>query len=213
MWSTPRAIDASKQFSFCTPLHINVDGREQLILPGSNVVQSLNAQTGQELWRVRYDGYSVIPCPIYESGLIFVCTGYNRPSVIAIDPTGSGDVTDTHIQWRSNSSIPHTPSLVAFDGRIAMVSDKGIATAFDATTGRQLWRVRVGGNFSASPLLAGTQLFLLSEEGVCTILDIQDTPQEIAKNEIGERCLASMAVVENDLLLRSAYAIYRISEQ
>lgn len=211
VWTVERDVDVEKQFSFCTPIVLESADREQLILPGSNVVQSLDPKTGREIWRLRYDGYSVIPRPIYEAGLLFVCTGYNRPSLLAIDPTGTGDVTDTHLKWRTDSNVPHTSSVIALNGRIAMVSDKGIASCLDARTGKQLWQKRIGGNFSASPLRVGNHMYLLSETGDCTILDIRGKPIEIAKNRIGERCLASLAVVESDLLLRSADALYRIS--
>lgn len=213
VWQTERDVEADRKFSFCTPLVIEHSNRRQLILPGSNVVQSLDPSNGQEHWRLRYDGYSVIPRPIFESGLVFVCTGYNKPSLLAIDPSGQGDVTETHLKWRSNENIPHTPSLVAHKGRIALVSDGGIASCFDALQGEQLWKKRIGGNFSASPLLVDADMYLLSEEGDCTILNIESQPTVVAKNKLGERSLASMAVLENDLILRSANAIYRISER
>lgn len=208
-WQTARNVEASKKFSFCTPLLIEAAGRQQLILPGSNVVQSVDPETGEEIWRLTYDGYSVIPRPIYESGLVFVCTGYDRPSVLAIDPTGQGDVTDTHLKWRSNSNIPHTPSLIGFDGKIAMVSDGGIASCLEAKTGERVWQRRIGGNFSASPILAGHHLYLLSESGDCTILDVNNS-NKVFENQLGERSLASPAVVGNDLLVRTAAALYRI---
>ncbi len=105
-WQTERNITASKPFSFCTPLLIESNGRRQLILPGSNVVQSVDPTNGEELWRVTYDGFSVIPRPVYESGLVFVCTGFMRASVLAIDPSGSGDVTNSHVKWQSSSQRP-----------------------------------------------------------------------------------------------------------
>ena len=117
-WQTERNIAAQKRFSFCTPLLIEANDGHQLILPGSNVVQSVDPTNGEEIWRVTYDGFSVIPRPVYESGLVFVCTGFMRASVLAIDPTGSGDVTQTHVKWQSKANIPKTPSLVAFDGKI-----------------------------------------------------------------------------------------------
>jgi outer membrane protein assembly factor BamB len=146
-WQTQRDVETKKRFSFCTPLVLEINGRKQLILPGSDVVQSLNPEDGRENWRVRYTGYSVIPKPIFHRGLVFVSTSYDRPSLLAIDPTGSGDVTDTHVRWTvsANAAIPHTPSLVALDGKVAMVSDKGIAACFDAATGKELWKERIGG--------------------------------------------------------------------
>ena len=91
-----------------------------------------------------------------------------------------------------------------------MVSDMGVASCLDAQTGKLLWKKRVGGNYSASPILCGDYLYLLSEEGTCTIVDVSDDPVEIAVNQLGERCLASPAVVENDLLIRTSAALYRI---
>lgn len=212
LWKRQRDVDASKKFSFATPLLIEVSGGKQLIFPGSNIVQSIAPETGEEIWRVSYDGYSVIPRPIYADGLLFICTGYDRPSMLAIDPTGSGDVTATHLQWKIDDSVPHTPSLVSLNSQILMISDKGIASSVDIKTGKQNWRERIGGNFSASPLLVGNRMYMLSEEGETTILEVGTEAKVLAKNKLGERCLASPAIVGNDLLIRSANALYRITE-
>ena len=212
-WRLERDVEANKRFSFCTPLVLNEPGiRPQLILPGSNVVQGLDPKTGKEIWRLRYDGYSVIPRPIFESGLVFVCTGYNRPSLLAIDPKGQGDVTDTHLRWSLKTNVPHTPSLIAFRGTVAMVSDRGIASCVDAHTGDEIWKRRIGGNFSASPVLVGERLYVMNEDGVCTVLSVVDG-SELARNKMGERTLASLSVVENDYLVRTDTALYRISDE
>lgn len=214
VWRQERNVKANKRFSFCTPLVIEASGKKQLILPGSNVVQSLVPQTGEEIWRVTYDGYSVIPRPIYVDGLVFICTGYDRPVLLAIDPTGAGDVTATHLKWQKDSNVPHTPSLVARDGQVFMVSDNGIASSVESATGKEVWKERVGGNFSASPLLVGDRMYMLSEEGVATIFQVGEMePKELANNKLGERCLASPAIIDNDLLIRSAQALYRISSK
>lgn len=211
-WQSQRDVQTKKRFSFCTPLALELNGRSQLILPGSDVVQSIDPADGRELWRVRYEGYSVIPKPIFHGGLVFVSTSYDRPTLLAIDPTGSGDVTDSHVRWTvsANAAIPHTPSLVALDGKVAMVSDKGIAACFDVVTGKELWKERIGGNFSASPLLVGSQMHLLSEEGDYTVLDIASQPIKVAQTKLNERSLASPAVLDGDLILRTDKALYRI---
>ena len=169
VWRTQRNVEPGRPFSFSTPLLLQIDGRRQLISPGTDVVQSLDPKTGKEQWRLTYKGYSVVPRPIYESGLVFISTGFNTPHLLAIDPTGHGDVTDSHVTWQAKSNIPKTSSLVGFDGKIAMVSDMGVASCLDAQTGKLIWKKRVGGNYSASPILCGDNLYLLSEEGTCTI--------------------------------------------
>jgi outer membrane protein assembly factor BamB len=209
-WRTPRNVEANKKFSFCTPLVLEAAGKTQVIIPGSNVVQSLEPDTGREIWRVRYDGYSVIPKPISAAGLVMVCTGYDTPSLLAIRPDGTGDVTDSHVVWTSKNSIPHTPSLLTDSGRLFMVSDRGIASCVDAATGQEIWRERIGGNFSASPLLAGKQIYLLSEEGDATVIAASDQFEVVQKNSLQARTLASMAVVDRDLLIRTDTALLRI---
>ncbi len=212
LWETPRDVEASKKFSFCTPLVLERDGRAEVVVPGSNVVQSLDPQTGKELWRVRYEGYSVIPRPIVAAGLILVSTSYDRPTLLAIRPGGTGDVTDSHVAWQTKTSVPHTPSLCTYQGLLFMVSDNGIASCLDAATGKEFWKERLGGNYSASPLLVGNLIYFLSEEGDATIVKADKTFEQVAKNKLGERTLASMAVIDRDLLVRSKSALYRIHQ-
>ncbi|MCC6512142.1 MAG: PQQ-binding-like beta-propeller repeat protein [Pirellulaceae bacterium] len=212
MWEVPREVEATKKFSFCTPLVLESNGQAQVILPGSNVVQSLDAATGKEIWRVRYEGYSVIPRPIVAGGLIMICTGYDRPTLIAIRPGGQGDVTDTHVAWQTKTGVPHTPSLNTRDGLLFMVSDSGIASCLEAATGKELWKERIGGNFSASPLLAGDNLYLLSEEGDTTIVKADRTFKQVARNRLEDRTLASMAVIDRDLLIRSKSGLWRVTK-
>ena len=101
-------------------------------------------------------------------------------------------------------------SLVGFENKVALVSDDGIASCYDAETGKRQWIERIGGNFSASPLLAGNRLYLFSEDGVGTVLGVSGTPSEIAVNDLGERTLASPAAIDDDLLIRTTEALYRI---
>ena len=152
-WQVPRETDAKKTFSFCTPLLIEVNGVKQLISPGSNVVSALNPKDGSEIWRVRYDGYSVVPRPVFAHGLIFMSTGFDRPVALAIRPDGKGDVTDTHVAWKMEKQAPHTPSMLVVGDDLFMVADKGLVTCADAKTGAIHWQERVAGPCSASPLV------------------------------------------------------------
>src|SRR6267142_989382 len=143
-WRFARSSESSKKFSFSTPTVIDVNGKKQLVTPGSGVVNALDPATGREIWQVRYgDGYSVIPKAVFGHGLLFVATGYNTPTVMAIRPDGTGDVTDTHVVWINKKAAPHTPSLLLVGDELYMVSDKGIATCLDARTGREHWQQRL----------------------------------------------------------------------
>ncbi len=212
-WKTERQTDASRTFSFSTPTLITVDGQQQVISPGSNVVCAYDPADGHEIWRARYDGYSVIPKPVFAHGLVFICTGYNRPSLLAIKPTGRGDVTETHVAWKAGRAVPHTASLLVVDDQLYMVSDGGVASCLDAKTGEVHWSERVGGKFSASPLYADGLIYLQDEDGTATVLEAGTTYRVVGRNSLGERTLASYAVSGNALFLRSDQHLYRIEAE
>jgi outer membrane protein assembly factor BamB len=209
-WRFQRETDYPKQFAFSTPTVITVDDRRQLITPGAGVVNALNPATGEEIWHVRYEGYSVIPKPVFGHGLVFLSKGYDSPSVLAIRPDGSGDVTDTHVEWESKPGAPHTPSLLLNGDELYMVSDRGVAVCLDAKTGDQHWQERVGGNYSASPLLADGKLFLQSEDGPAVVLRPGKTFEKLADTGFPERTLASYAVGDSALFIRTEKHLYRV---
>ena len=210
-WKTPRTAKVKQNFSFCTPLVITVNGRTQIITPGSGAVTALDPQDGRELWHVNYGhGYSVVPRPVFAHGLLFIGTGYNRADLLAIRADGSGDVTDTHIVWRTTKGAPLTPSVVVVGDEVYVVADSGVASCFDAKTGTLHWQERLDGNYSASPIAVGELIYFLSEEGVGTVVRAARTFEKIATNKIGERTLASYAVADGALFLRSAAHLYRI---
>jgi outer membrane protein assembly factor BamB len=210
-WKAPRKSDVSRKFSFTTPILIDVEGERQLISPGSGEVSALDPQTGEELWRVDYgDGYSVIPKPVFANGLVFICTGYGRPNLLAIRPDGRGDVTETHVVWQTDRQAPHTPSLLVVGDELYMVADKGVASCLDTQTGKLYWEERLGGNYSASPLYVDGRIYFQSEEGDTTVIAPSREYQKLATSQLGEQTLASYGVVDNALLIRSEKHLYRI---
>ena len=211
-WKTSRNSTASRMFSFSTPLAIEVDGTTQVISPASGFVAAYNPRDGHEIWRARYpEGFSVIPRPVFAHGLLFLSSCFMKPVVYAVKPAGAkGDVTDTHITWSYAKGAPNTPSLIAVGDEIYFVSDGGIATCLDARTGNLHWSERLGGDFSASPVLAEGRIYFQNEEGVGTVLKAGKTFEVLAKNDLGERTLASPAVTDDTLFLRSKSHLWRI---
>jgi outer membrane protein assembly factor BamB len=212
-WKTPRETRPTKGFSFATPLVIETQGSRQVVCPCSDAVFAYDPATGREVWRVRYgDGYSVIPRPLFAHGLVYVCTGYNTPELLAIDPTGQGDVTDSHVQWRTNSAAPHSASPLVVGDELYMVADRGVAVCLDARTGRQHWQQRVGSAFSASPVFADGKIYFQDEHGQATVIRPGTRYDELARNTFadGLRTYASYAVAEGALFVRSETHLYRI---
>lgn len=213
LWKVDRETDARKTFSFCTPLVIDVDGKAQVISPGSNRVGAYDPQSGELIWQVRYDGYSVAPRPVYAHGLVYISTGFDRPELLAIRPTGSGDVTDTHIAWSTKRGAPLTPSLLVIGEEIYLLSDGGILSCLDAKTGEKHWDERIGGDCSASPIYADGKIYLQNEVGEGFVALPGKQFKLLATNDLQERTLASYAVQDGSLYIRSETAMYRISEQ
>ena len=213
LWRTERETDPQKGFSFCTPLIIEIEGRQQAICPGSDAVFAYDPQNGDEIWRVDYpDGYSVTPRPVYGNGLVYVCTGFNRPLLLAIDPRGDGNVTDTHVRWSVDRKIPKSPSPILIGEEIYTVSDDGFASCIDALNGEVLWQERLGGNFSASPLAANGAIYFQDELGTTIVVKASREFKEIARSSLGdgERTYASFAIAGESILLRSEHHLYRI---
>lgn len=212
VWEVERPNDASRKFSFCTPALISVNGQRQVIAPGSDCVLSISPDDGRVIWQLLYSGYSVIPKPIYHNGLVFLSTSYDTPSMLAIDPTGEGDVTDTHLKWSLKKNVPHTPSMLADEEWIYSISDDGIAMCVEAATGDIVYKKRVGGGFSASPVMVDDKIYYTNESGLTTVIAAGPDYKVLAENDLGERTLASAAVDGNALFIRTADAIYRIEE-
>ena len=213
VWKTPRRIQCDRPFSVATPQWIEVDGRAQIISPGSDIVQSLDPATGKILWTVSYSGFSVVPRPIFHRGLVYVCTGYMAPKLLASDPTGVGDVTDTHVRWTFSAGVPNTPSLVPVDDQIVMVSDGGVATGIRADDGKKLWQKRLGGNYSASPFALGNRVYFQSESGEAIVMEIGESATEIARSSLPGRVFASYAVHAKDLIIRTEDRLVRIGSR
>ncbi len=209
-WKAERKTDFFKKFSFSTPLLIEVNGRKQIISPGSGLVGAYDPKDGKEIWRVRYEGYSVVPRPVFAHGLVFVCTGYERPNLLAIRPDGQGDVTETHVVWTERRNVPHTASPLVAGDELYLVSDLGVASCLDARTGQVHWQERLGGNHSVSPLFGGGKVYFQNEEGDGVVVKAGKTFERLAQNALNERTLSSYAVADGAIFIRTEQHLYRI---
>jgi outer membrane protein assembly factor BamB len=208
-WRTRRRAPFDQAYS--TPLVIRVAERDQLVSVGAYRAVAYDPETGKEIWRVGYDdGFSNVPRPVFANGLVYIATGFQEPSLIAVRPDGTGDVTRTHVAWTLRRSAPHTPSPIVVGDELYVVNDMGIATCLDSRTGETVWRERLGGNYSASPVFADGRLYFLSEEGVATVLAPGRTFRKLATNQIDGATLASMAIADKSIFIRTDAALYRI---
>jgi outer membrane protein assembly factor BamB len=198
--------------AYATPLVVRLPEGDQVISPGAFRTIAYEPRSGRELWHVRYgQGFSNVPRPVYGNGLVYVCTGFMEPSLLAVRVDGRGDVTKEGVAWSANRGAPLTPSPILVGGELYFVSDNGIATCLDAATGKENWRTRFGGNYSASPIYADGRIYFLSEEGESVVIAPGVELQKLTTNRLDGETLASMAVSAGSIFIRSRTHLYRIS--
>jgi len=211
-WKTQRRRPADQAYS--TPLVITVGNRDEVVSVGAYRAAAYDPQSGQEIWRVSYgDGFSNVPRPVFGRGLVYIATGFQTPALIAVRPDGTGDVTRSNIAWTITRGAPYTPSPLLVDDDLYFVSDTGVLSLADAASGQVRWQQRLSGNYSASPVFADGRIYFQSEEGETTVIAPGKEFKKLAVNRLDGYTLASMAVSQGSLFLRSQSHLYRIAEK
>ncbi len=215
IWETDRpemdAPTGDQKKAYCTPIAItDKRGREQLICMASQWMVSYDPKSGDEIWRVYHGkGFSVVPRPVYNDGVVYFSTGFSKPELWAVRVDGQGDVTTSHVEWTQSQGIPAKPSPLLHEGLIYVIADTGVASCFGVADGQPVWKKRIGGDYSASPILAGGHIYLGSHDGKVTVLKPGREGKIVAENVVEGQIMASPAVVDDSLILRTDTAIYR----
>ncbi len=215
IWRRDRDIeygtrDGDQMKAYSTPRMITVEGESQLISPTSKATIAYRPDSGEEIWRVVYNEFSATAQPLFDGQTVYVSTGFGKAHLLAIDPTGQGDVTDTHILWDVGRGIGSKPTPVLLDGLIFNVHDAGVASCLDAATGETQWTHRFGGMFSASVLGAGGHVYWFDHDGVCHVTRATAEFELVAENRLDDGCMASPVPLSDSLLVRTRTALYRI---
>ena len=193
-----------------TPLLIN-DG-SQLVSAGGDRVQGFDPETGKRIWSIYSQGEGVTPSPAVGGGLIYTSSGFEAPTLRAIRLGGQGDVTKTHIAWEQKRGVAALSSLLYVKPYLYSISRDNILHCIDASSGKIVWLERLSGVHWASPVYADGKVYILSENGVTIVLRPGAKYDEVARNDIGDTCLASMAVSQGNFYIRSAQHLYCIGK-
>ena len=215
VWKTPRNMDYTGRTpdthkAYTTPVIARVNGTDQLISPCAHAVMAYEPLTGKEIWRVLYEGFSASARPVFGNGLVFVNTGFSFPSVVAVRLDGTGDKTGTAKVWTNKRNLSARSSPLFIDGLLYMVTTGGQAKCLDPLTGEEIWSARVGGETSASPVYAGGNIYTFDESGTTTVFAPGREFRKIAENSLPNGFMASPAVVDGALFLRTKTFIYKI---
>lgn len=203
--------------SYQTPIIIEVNGRDLMISNSAFMCFAHNVYTGEVVWTVEYGYDSTVSMPLYHNGIVYVNSGWifleNKPSFTrqyAIDPSGEGDVTDTHVKWIYEDEVPQIPTPVIVDNRMYMVHDRGMVTCLDIQTGKPVWKEKLSGNFNSSPVYAGGNIYFINVKGECTIIKPGDEFQIVAENNIGETVKTLPVFVRDRMILRTEKNLFLI---
>lgn len=206
-WKTPRP-DVGRSWS--TPILVpGREGQRELVAAAENQVRGYDPKTGKQLWHV--DGLTgwVAPSPVFADGMIYATSGRNGP-VTAVRPGGRGDVTETRVAWRHPTGGPYVCSPLLYGEELYVHNGRGILTCYKARTGERVYRKRLDGRFYASGVAGDGKVFLTNTDGTTFVIDAGTTGEILAENALGEYSLASPAISDNSLFLRTESHLYRI---
>ena len=209
-WKTPRP---NKTRSYCTPLIRTIGGRNQLILSGSKSVASYDPDTGKQHWIIDGPTDQFVASLVYDQKYLYMTCGFPSKHMMAIDPTGSGNVTETHVIWHTRKNPSYVPSPVVVKGYYLVVSDSGTATCWKAHEGKLLWKQKLGREHSASLVVLRDHVVFGSEKGLITVVKPGPEFEEIAKMELSEPLWASPVIADGNWFLRGEEHLFCIEKR
>ncbi len=219
VWKTDRTHDfgtddGDRKKNYCTPTLIEVDGKPQLVTSAAAMAAvAHDPVTGKEIWRVPTTCHSTGTRPLFGHGLVYVCTA-NPHQLLAIRPDGKGDVSATHVAWKSNRGVGQKTSPILVDDLLYLVSDaSGTATCLDAKTGQEVWQQRLVGTFTASPIYADGVIYCFNDSGTSVAFKPGRTFTEIARSKLDSGCKATPAIAGKALFVRTETHLYRIEKR
>jgi outer membrane protein assembly factor BamB len=204
-----RADRPNRTRSYCPPVVVEVAGKKQLVLTGSKCVASYDPDTGKQLWIIDGPTEQFVSSMVLHDDVLLMTAGYPTHWVMAIDPSGSGNVTNTHVLWSKKNEGGYVPSPVAHGGKLFCVDDKGVATCWDVKTGKLDWKERLSGSgHHASAAVSDGRVYFTADDGVTFVVRAAGEFEVLAKNPLGEAVYASPAFSDGELFLRGAKHLF-----
>jgi len=210
MWQNKR----KETFACGSPIAIRVGDQDQIVVNGEEYVRAYDANTGKELWGARGTTNNAIPTPVVGYGMIYTTSGHSG-TTMAIHPTGSGDVTLSHIAWKQPETGPLVPSPLFYDGYLYVLNDSsGKLTCFDGGTGEVVWSERIADarseGLSASPVLVEGKLFITDATGETFVIRAGPEFEFIGRNKLKAKIRSSPALADGRWYFRSDKALIAV---
>ncbi len=184
--------------NWSSPIVASIAGRDQLLLSGTNKIASYNPDTGEPLWSTPCLTMATCGTCIWDDDLIFASGGYPKAETVAVKADGSG------VAWKNNVKC-YEQSMVVINGYLYAFSDNGIVYCWNAATGKEMWKQRLRGPVSASPLVVGDTIFATNEAGTTWVFKSNpEKYEQVAENQLGNSSFASLVAVDGQLFIRAA---------
>jgi outer membrane protein assembly factor BamB len=198
--------------SYSTPLVVEGSFGAEVIVNSTERIDAYDAKTGAFLWHAGQESRFAVPTPVFHDGVIYASRGYRSGPYMALKPGGRGDANGRAL-WRVPTGAPYVSSLLYYDRVVYMANDVGVLTAIDATTGERIWQERVDGVFSASPVAGGGHVYFVSEGGDTIVVKAGRAPQIVARNPLGERAVASPAISNGQIFIRTDTHVFAVGRR
>jgi len=212
-WRTGRG---RSRISHGTPvLWRNPKGRPQIVTEAGDVLQGFDPKTGSLLWTSEVPGEGKVPSVVLGDGLAFCSGGWGgKEGIKAFRLGGEGALRQSNLVWEQKRGEPKVPSLLYLEGLLFAMTDTGVATCYEATTGAIVWQERIGGNFSASPVSAGGRIYFVGDNGQTVVLEASRTFHLVSRNPIadGEEVQASPAISPGRFFIRTRSNLWSIGK-
>lgn len=212
-WKTARTGEMrpnpQQRKAYGTALMVTMNGQPTVVSPAADWIYGYAPETGKELWKVPYGelGFSMSVRPVADDSQIYFSTCFGKSQVMALKYAG---LKTPEVAWRNNKNAPKMCSPVLAGDLLFYVDDGGIVSCVEVKTGEALFRERLGGKFSASPILADGKIYFASREGVVTVIAATREFKILAQNTLEGGLMASPVAVDGALYLRTDKALYRI---
>lgn len=194
---------------YSTPILVQRDGVKELISPGANWLYSYDPISGNEKWKVDYEtlGFSNVARPVSGNGMVFVATCFMRSQMLGISTKG-----EPKIVWKYKKGVPNSPSPIYSNGLLYFVGDSGgLVTCLDGDSGDLVWSERIAsGKYWAAPFIANGHIYFHNEDGITTVIREGREFKVVSRNTITGNLMASAAISDGAIFLRSDDALYRI---
>ncbi len=221
VWLTPR----EEIPSWGSPTVYEGNDRAELITNGTKFVRGYDPLTGKELWKLSGNSEITVPTPFVVHDLIYITSGYSPiQPIYAIKTGASGDISLTKDQesnqsvvWSKKRGGPYMPTPIVYGNYLYTCGNNGVVTAYNAKTGERIYQERLGGKgsayaFTASPVAADEKLYFTSEDGEIFVVKAGPNYEVLSVNKMGEVILATPAISEKMLIVRSLKHVYGIAE-